>query len=249
MSRKPPGQVCTCTVFKLGTQHSPIQEAEWRARPGRGLGGWTQGLRAHACSDVQLGLHGPHSPVQGPEVQMSPDPSTPLCLHNVWAPLISARHPTPSRASLHSGPHSSSSLFLPGGPPFRSHLAGRLHGCKVETEASGSLWPPPPPARSHTLHRRPAFACTPSPAGRQEPTWLWPWPPPPPPPPRPPSRRAEPDRWLHCGRRRRSERPGPPPAEIAERIRAARTKRGQGGAWGCLNASGKSHTYPRGTGL
>lgn len=66
------------------------------------------------------------------------------------------------------------------------------------------------------------------------------------PPPRPPSPQPRDPRLRH--RRRGSEQPGPPPAEMAERIRAGRAKRGGGGASGRPSISGKSRTYSRGTG-
>lgn len=95
-------------VSTPGNQRSSNLESKRRGggdSPGWGLGGWTQGLRAHACEDALLSLRGPRRPVQGPEVE-----STLYCLapyyapHNAWAPLITTRRPTPGRASLNSGP-------------------------------------------------------------------------------------------------------------------------------------------------
>lgn len=105
------------------------------ARPDWELGGWMQTpvqTRTHACVDP--------SPAQGPEVEPNHYASTPPCPHNAWAPL-SARRPTHSRDSFHSGPRLQPLIFA-WKPPFHSHCPGRLHGCQVETEASLSLRPP-----------------------------------------------------------------------------------------------------------
>lgn len=120
--------------------------------------GWMQTpvqTRTHACVDP--------SPAQGPEVEPNHYASTPPCPHNAWAPL-SARRPTHSSDSFHSGPQLQPFIFA-WRPPFRFHCPGRLHGCQVETEASRSLRPPP---TSHTLPRRPVFARSSSSAACQD---------------------------------------------------------------------------------
>lgn len=87
-------------------------------------------------------------------------------------------------------------LEAPDPPP----PCGWLHGCQVEPEASRFLWSPQVPRAERSLGAR---ICThPQPRLSRRPArtyWSWPLTP----TPRRPERGAEPDPWLHHGRRQR----------------------------------------------
>lgn len=106
-------------------------------------------------------------------------------------------------------------------------LSGRGAGPAVSRPGARpgpAVLPRPPFPRPRTLARRPGPTRALAPPATRPGPLTW---------PRPPSRREEPTPWLHRGRRRRKPRdprvsrrrrgtewPGPPPTEMAERIRA-----------------------------
>ena len=259
-SRKLPGSACLHLFVhaRCALQDPALPESNrqgGRARPG---GGSAAGSRACVLTRVQTRTQAFVDPSDHPRGGADPGPSYPTMPTQCLEPLIFARRPPASSASLHSELRIQPLIFAWSTPtPVRPHFARWLHGRQVEPEASSFLWPP----RSHGptlclgaphLHAPPSPPDTPAgpdllvvaanadatAAATQSGAR----------PVAPPGPRSATPRDPRLRRCRGSERPGPPSAEMAEHFRVGRAKEGRFRVWGCPSASGKSRTYSRGTG-
>lgn len=150
----------TPRCVRPGASAPRIQEAGWRGQAWPGARRLDAGpARAHAYSDAHSGLRGPSSLARGTEVESTPyPPASHYVPHNAWVPLITARRPTPGRASFHSGPQPQPLISAWGHPiPLPQSRAGSIAARSSPRPPSRSLRPPVPAGRDAARRSRSDF--------------------------------------------------------------------------------------------
>lgn len=163
--RSPAGpRAPTCTRL-----HTPrcVRPGNPRGRvEGPGLArGSAAGRRARALTRIQRRARACVDPAapRGTEAETTPDPPASHHVpHKAWVPLITARRPTPGRASFHRGPQSQRLISAWGHRVPLPTARGRLHRCQVEPEASCSRRPPVPAGRDAARRSRSDFHLGPA---------------------------------------------------------------------------------------